>query len=213
MHALVDGANGVMNLHVARRQPQRRLRLVHGIVETAAGEQRAGDAVEAAGQLGRQRQRVAIAQLRLFKQTGRPESIAVERHRVGIPGRHLDEGFGFVPGEIEFGDAQRRLDDTSARAAKGKRVRRFQGVLKCLERFDVAALRIQKAAQLELDFSGLRRRYPVGMNREGRCHDKRRHNRGSSETELHEPSSEELAMRASIQEPRRPNSRVGIMHP
>ena len=42
-------------------------------------------------------ERVAVARFGLLEQAGRPERVAVERQRLGIARRDLDQRFGFVP--------------------------------------------------------------------------------------------------------------------
>ncbi len=126
-----------MDFEVARRELERRLRLVHGFVELAAREQRPRDAVEAARQPRRERQGVPIPKLGFLEQARGPEGIAVQRDGIGVARGGLGQGFALVPRRVELRHTQRRLNDARPRPAQQERVLRLQGVLKGLERLDV----------------------------------------------------------------------------
>ena len=178
-----------MNLEIARRQPQRRLRLVHGLVELGAGEQRLGQAVASPRQFGRHRQRAAIAVLGRIEQAGGPQRVAVQRDRVGIAGRGLHERVGLATRELEIGHAKRGGNHTGPRLTHRGRIVGSDSVAVGLERFRILTLVEQHATKPKLDVCSLREDLTVGMNHENRRRDEDR-KRDEANAASHDSSSE-----------------------
>ena len=145
----------MVNFQVARRESQRGLRLIHGVIEVASGEKGSRHPVKASRQLGLDPEGLAIAALRLLEEPCRPQRIAIERNRLGVERRGLDQHLGFAARRFEFGDPQRRLDEPGPRLAHQRRIVGLQGILIRLERIAVPAVVEEQVAQLELDFGRL----------------------------------------------------------
>ena len=149
-HALEDRADGVMHLVVARRQLERRLRLVQRFVELVLRRQRARQAVVAARQIRRQRQRVAELLVRLVEQARRPQRVGVHREHFGVARRLLLQRGGFALRLDELAEPQRRLDHADARLDGDGLESALDRLAKGLERLAVAGLFEQQRAELEL---------------------------------------------------------------
>jgi len=148
VHALVDRADGVVQLEIARRQADRRLRFVHGFVQPAPRRKGPRHAVVAAREVGSGFQRQAILIFRLLEEAGRPERIAEQGGRLGIGRRDLDELQRLGARDVEFGHPQRRLHDAGSRGAPVRRDGGLQRPLKGLERILVPSIRQELTTQL-----------------------------------------------------------------
>ena len=162
------------------------LRLAHGLIDPAAREERARDAMMRARLLRHNRQRIAIFRFRLVEEPRRPQRIAVERQHFGAVRVGGEEMFGLASRDGELGDAERRLDHTDARRSDSTGVVGRQCFLIGVERFDVPAVLEKQLRELKLDVGGIRRGL-LRVNREaGRRHNRR--DRDGSDAPLHDPS-------------------------
>ena len=168
VHALVDRADGVVQLEIARRQADGRLRFGHGLVQPAPRRKGPRHAVVAAREVGSGFQRQAILIFRLLEEAGRPESIAEQGGRLGIGRRELDELQRFGTRDVEFGHAQRRLHDAGSRGAPVRRDGGGQRPLKGLERILVTSIRQELATELKLNLARLGLRRDVSVDGQGR---------------------------------------------
>ena len=176
-----------MDLKVARRHPQRRLRLIHRRVEMAARRQRLGHAVMAARELGRHRQCVLVPAFRFLKQPHRPERVTVQRHRLRARRVRREQLLGLGARQIELGDPQRRRDHTHPRTADAVARRDLQGVAIGVERVEEFAFGEQDVSELHLDFDRLGRRGHVRTNNQRSSRDDGRH-RDCTAGVTHDPS-------------------------
>ena len=202
VHPLEDRADRVMNLEVARREPQRRLCLVHRLVEPAPRRHRSRQAVVAAREIGHLRERRAVAGLGLVEESRRPQGVAVERRRVRAVRIRLHQPLRLPPREVEFRDAEGRGNDADSGGPCIVQRRGFQRILVGVERVEISPLGVQKVAELELDFRRLRRRRRVGPDDEGPRRDDGRHCR-ETESALHAPSKERIQTIRMVRQPTR----------
>ena len=176
-----------MDFEIARSQPERRLRLAHRFGQSAPRGEGFRHAMVPSRQIGYAGERVPVFPFRILEQPGRPQRVAVQRHHIGSTWIALREALGFMPGKIEFGNAQRRRDHTDACRPDAGRRRRLEGVLVRVQRLTVTAFGIQQVAKLQLDFGCLRRRCGIGANDQtGSRDDDRRHL--ETKTAVHGPS-------------------------
>ena len=168
VHPLVDRPERVVNLEVAWRQGERRLRLVQRRLELAARQERPRHPVMPARVFGRHRQRVAISRLRFLEQPRCPQRVSIERQRFGIARRRLEQLVRLTSGDLELRDAQRRLDDARPRLSQPRRILYGQRLLVRLQRVDVSSIVEEQTAQLKLDFGRLIGRRGIGVDDE-RC--------------------------------------------
>ena len=121
---LVDDADGVVELGLARREPQRLLRFDQRVGEAAARGQRAGAAVVGAG-LGRSRlERRLVGVPGFVEQAEGPERVAVERLRRAR--RRTAVGSAARPARAlrEIAGAQQHQREARARPPAQRQLRR-----------------------------------------------------------------------------------------
>src|SRR4029453_13864619 len=128
----------------------------------------------AAREVGLHRQRVTILLLSSIEEAGGPERVAVQRKRLRITRRNLDEFLGLATRQPELRHAQSGLNHTGTGTAVGSRVFRPHGAAIGLERFGILALLEQEPAQSQLNLAQLRRNLSVGGHDDGRRSDDRR---------------------------------------
>ena len=108
VHTLEDSTDGVMDLEIARGEPERRLRLGERFIEVSARGERFCHPVMPACQIRHPRQRVAILSFRVLEPARGPERVAVERQHLGTAGIGLGQTLRLAARQVELGDAQRR---------------------------------------------------------------------------------------------------------
>ena len=175
VHPLEDRPDGVVDLQIARRQPQRQLRFVHRLREAAARRQRARPAVMAARQVRRRLQGRVVQRFGFLEESRRPERVAVERHRLRVSGLGAMQLVRLPARELEIRHAQRRGNDADPRPPDGIGWRRFQRGLVRVERVEETAFRREEISELQLDLRRRRLRRGIGAKHERRARQGRRY--------------------------------------
>ena len=172
---LVDVADEGVDLTVTRSARRGDERHVEGLIQTAGGGERAGDAEARTRRLRFLREAIPIRAIGFVEQSCRPERVAVERDGFRIVGRDLPERLGFAPGPTELGDLQRGADAPFAGTNGNERVVGPGRLIEGQQRFLVSGLVVEERGELELKI-GVGVRGPAndqrGSDEQRDCHDR-----------------------------------------